>query len=558
MEAIEIKTRLELVKTVDDLAELLNDIKKSEFGSNQYKITGSQLKFFSNDKSAPKRYRTFHIRKKSGGLREIKAPCYQLNIILRILNLALSSIFEPDNVAMGFAPGRSVVSNAQIHIGHNYVFNIDLKDFFPSIPQARVWKRLQLKPFNFSKDVADVVAGLCCASNDDGIKNVLPQGAPTSPLLTNAICCNLDRKMKGVAKRFGLHYSRYADDMTFSSMHNVYQEGSEFRHEIIKIVSEQGFTLNERKTRLLKNGCRQEVTGLTVNAIANVSRKYIRELRWILRAWEKYGYDRAYALFYPRYKVEKGYIKKGEPVMENVVGGKLDYLRMVKGSANATYKKLKARFDKLQQVVFVGTTEEKGRAQKFMFVQPYSMEDFEKWFNTEVTLVVTKNGKLVGKCLIAGIDKTLAITHSTQKYLCPNLNELEPGRIVECDKLLKCNVILCRAKGKNYWMISNQDHKRDKVLSIQNVKINPNDLLDIWEEKGFKAAAEELAMFIGFGKEGDNIKDYNPLDSQSQKSSEKNQKNIFTSLKTYDDRRPLPKDFKPKYNDPKEDLEFEW
>lgn len=558
MEAIEIKNRFELVKTIDDLAELLNDIKKSEFGTIQYKITGSQLKFFSNDKIAPKRYRTFHIRKKSGGLREIKAPCYQLNIILRMLNLALSSIFEPDNAAMGFAPGRSVVTNAQTHIGHNYVFNIDLKDFFPSIPQARVWKRIQLKPFNFSKDVADVLAGLCCASIDDGKKNVLPQGAPTSPLLTNAICCNLDRKMKGVAKRFGLHYSRYADDMTFSSMHNVYQEGSEFRKEIIKIISEQGFTLNDKKTRLLKNGCRQEVTGLTVNAIANVSRKYIKELRWILRAWEKYGYDRAYALFYPKYKTEKGYIKKGEPVMENVVGGKLDYLRMVKGSSNETYKKLKSRFDKLQQVVFVGTAEEKGRAQKFMFVQPYTMENFEEWFNTEVTLAFTKNRKLVGKCQIAGIDKTLAISHSTQKYLCPNLNELASNSIVESKKLEKCHVILCRAKGKNYWMISNQEYKRDKVLSIQNVKVDPNDLLDIWEEKGFKAAAEELAFFIEFGKEGDNIKDYNPfLDSKQESDKDKFQVKNYKGKNLNNELKSIPKDFKPKDDDMSSSLKIE-
>ena len=111
--------------------------------------------------------------------------------------------------------------------------------------------------------------------------------------------------------------------MTFSSMHNVYQENSDFRLEIERIVIEQGFKMNSSKTRLLKTGSRQEVTGLTVNSIANVSRKYISDLRWILHIWEKEGYAKAYALFYPKYKQEKGYIKKGEPVMENVIGGKL-------------------------------------------------------------------------------------------------------------------------------------------------------------------------------------------------------------------------------------------
>ena len=511
MEKLEIRNRIIAIKAVEDLAKLLNDIKKDEFGTSCHKITAKQLKFYSSDTYTSKRYRTFHIRKKSGGLREIKAPCYQLNIILRILNIALGAVFEPDSVAMGFVPGKSVVNNAQIHVGHNYVFNIDLKDFFPSIPQARVWKRLQLEPFNFPKEVANVVAGLCCSYSVERNLNVLPQGAPTSPLLTNAICCNLDRKMKGLAKRFGLHYSRYADDMTFSSMHtsvnndNFYKEDSEFRTELLKIVSEQGFTINDKKTRLQKKGCRQEVTGLTVNAVANVSRKYIHELRWILNAWEKYGYAKAYALFYPRYKSEKGYIKKGEPVMENVIGGKLDYLRMVRGATNPTYKKLQTRFDKLQQVVFIGPEEEQTQSKKFMYVQPYTMAEFKEFFHTEVSLKVTTNGKLVGKCTIAEMEKTLAISRATQDYLCPDLKQHKEGDCVESKKLEKCNVILCRAKGKNYWMITNKDHKRDKILSIQNVKINPDDLLDVWEKEGFKSAAEELSIFIEYGKDGDSF-----------------------------------------------------
>ena len=492
MEKLEIRNRLIAIKTVKDLAEFLSDIKKDEFGTSRYEITDKQLKYFSSDKNVPKRYRTFRIRKKSGGLREIKAPCYQLNIILRMLNIALNSVFEPDSVAMGFVSGKSVVNNAQIHVGHNYVFNIDLKDFFSSIPQARVWKRLQLEPFNLSQEIANVVAGLCCSYNEEQCQNVLPQGAPTSPLLTNAICCNLDRKMKGLAKRFGLHYSRYADDMTFSSMHtsmhndNIYKEGGEFRTELLKIVSDQGFTINDKKTRLQKTGCRQEVTGLTVNAKANVSRKYISELRWILNAWEKYGYAKAYSLFYPRYKSEKGYIKKGEPVMENVIGGKLDYLRMVRGANNVAYKKLQARFDKLQQVVFLGTEEEQIQAKKFMYVQPYTMSEFKEYFYTDVSLSITRTGKLVGKCIIAGMEKILAISHATQIYLCPEFNLHKQEDFIVSEKLEKCHVVLCRAKGKNYWMITNQNHKRDKILSVQNLKINPDKLLDIWEEKGFE------------------------------------------------------------------------
>ncbi|MBR5551664.1 MAG: RNA-directed DNA polymerase [Muribaculaceae bacterium] len=461
MEKLEIRNSLIAIKSVEDLAELLNNIKNDKFKTSRHKITDKQLKYYSNNKYAPKRYRTFHIRKKNGGLREIKAPCYQLNIILRMLNIAFESVFEPDSVAMGFAPGRSVVNNAQMHIRHNYVFNLDLKDFFLSIPQARVWKRLQLAPFNFSLEIANVVAGLCCSYNEERDQNVLPQGAPTSPLLTNAICGNLDRKMKGLAKRFGLHYSRYADDMTFSSMHNVYKEGGEFRTELLKIISEQGFTVNDKKTRLHKAEHRQEVTGLTVNTKANVSRKYIQELRWILNVWDKYGYAKAYALFYPRYKSEMGHIKKGEPVMENVIGGKLDYLRMVRGATNPAYKKLQERFDKLQQVVFLETEEEQPKTQKFMYVQPYTMTEFKEYFLTEVSLIVTKKGKLVGKCTIAGMEKNLSISHAAQDFLCPKLNLCKEGDSVVNEKLNNCYVILCRAKGKNYWMIGLIGQKRN-------------------------------------------------------------------------------------------------
>ncbi|MDD6140162.1 MAG: reverse transcriptase domain-containing protein, partial [Bacteroidales bacterium] len=353
MEKLELTEISKKISTAGDLATVLDEIKRNEFGKVRYGISEKMLRYFSSDSISPKRFRTFHIKKKSGGLREIKAPCRQLDVILSCVNILLKSIYEPSDAAMGFASGRSVLKNAQVHVGHHYVFNIDLKDFFPSIHQARVWKRLQLAPFNFSIEIANILAGLCCSYDANVKANVLPQGSPASPLLTNAICDKLDRRMKGVAKRFGLHYSRYADDMTFSSMHNVYQEESEFRAEIQRIITEQGFCMNERKTRLQKTGARQEVTGLTVNAKANVSRKYISDLRWILSVWEKEGYAKAYAMFYPKYKYEKGYIKKGEPVMENVIGGKLNYLRMVRGENNLAYSKLQARYDALQELVFV-------------------------------------------------------------------------------------------------------------------------------------------------------------------------------------------------------------
>ena len=296
------------IATPMDLLGLLNEIKADLLGDKSYPFTPKQFFILCNPKNERKRYRSFEIPKKSGGSRQICAPCGNLKWFQLCLNEIFKVLYSPSNYAMGFAKGKSIVDNAKMHTNQNYVFNIDLKDFFPSIDQARVWKRLQLAPFNFTPKVAGAIAGLCAIKSARHADNepfgecyVLPQGASTSPLLTNAICDTLDRRLHGLAKRFGLHYSRYADDITFSSMHNVYHEGSAFRKELERIITDQHFTLNKKKTRLSHCSSRQEVTGLTVGAKINVSRKYVKDVRAILHIWEKYGHDAAFATFYPRY-----------------------------------------------------------------------------------------------------------------------------------------------------------------------------------------------------------------------------------------------------------------
>lgn len=490
MEKSEIQYKLKNVKTLADFAKLLNNVKTDEFKTSQYKITEKQLLHFCNPKTVPNRYKTFHIRKKSGGLREINAPCYQLGVLLYILNIVFKAVYTPSESTMGFTEERSVVTNALIHTGHHYVFNIDLENFFPSIPQARVWARIQLPPFSFPREVANVVAGLCCHTNADKTGNVLPQGAATSPLLTNAICDKLDRRMRGIAKRFGLHYSRYADDMSFSSMHNVYQEGSEFRMEIKRLIEEQGFKMNDKKTRLHRDGKRQEVTGLTVNQHVNVTRKYVHDIRWILHCWEKDGYGKAYALFYDYYKRTKGYIKKGEPVMENVIEGKLNYMRMVKGEHNTTYRKLLERFIKLQGLVFVDTETDKGKS--YIYVYSYPVSEFKEYFKTDLVLEVSSKNKLIGKCQIEGRDKILAISKKTQTHLCKDLHAQNPGEVINTKLLDKCFVTLCRSKGKNFWLITSSKMKRSKCLSLLNANIDIDKLLEIWENLGINEAAESL------------------------------------------------------------------
>lgn len=207
-------------------------------------------------------------------------------------------------------------------------------------------------------NIANIIASLCFTEmeverkNEKGEwikvkRNVLPQGAPTSPTITNIICERLDRRLSGLAKRFGLKYSRYADDITFSSMHSEYSKDGEFIKELNRIITDQNFDIKETKTRLQKQGYKQEVTGLVVNEQANVNERYIKELRMWLYTWEKYGYEKAYNYFLLRYKTDKGHIKKGKPDMANVIAGKLEFLKMVKGAENDTYLRLKARLEKL-------------------------------------------------------------------------------------------------------------------------------------------------------------------------------------------------------------------
>ncbi|MDE6272537.1 MAG: reverse transcriptase family protein [Muribaculaceae bacterium] len=502
MEIFDLHYRTMNLTILKEFAELLDEIKQTKFKGVKYQITHKMLRYYSSDYKDSARYKTFHIRKKSGGLREIKSPCPQLEVILTCINEMLKSVYTPSDATMGFTSGKSVLSNAEVHVGHNYVFNIDLENFFPSIPQARVWKRLQLPPFNYPQNIASLIAGLCCCYDSERKTNVLPQGSPTSPLLTNAICDNLDRRMKGVAKRFGLHYSRYADDMTFSSMHNVYQDGSKFREEIKRLITQQGFRMNESKTRLQKIGERQEVTGLIVNSVANVSRKkFMSDLRWIISVWEREGYEKAYALFYRRYKQVKGYIKKGEPVMENVIEGKLNYLRMVRGANYPAYKKLAERFAALNGLVFVDKATDKSRS--YVYVQPYKLKDFQSLFNTEIWLEVSRDGKLIGRCKIDKSEKYLSVSKSTQRILCPTLQELTPGDKVTCKKLENCFVTLCRSRGKNFWLITKFEPRRSRCLSIQNAKLDIDQLLDIWEKKGFESAASALQDFLKNGIDSD-------------------------------------------------------
>ena len=470
MDRKEIARHASQMKSKEDLLNLLNLIKRAEVEelgldlSLFHPFTEKQLNYYCNPKHSYHRYRIFKIKKKSGGFRQITAPRTQtFMMMLSAVNEILRSLYTPSDYAMGFADGRSVVSNATVHKGQNYVFNIDLKDFFPSIEQPRVWKRLQLAPLNFPIPIANLIAGLCSMkethTNEDGtLKNkyVLPQGAPTSPIITNMICDKLDRRLAGLARRFGLQYTRYADDITFSSMHNVYQTNGVFRTELARIITDQGFTMNENKTRLLKKGSRQEVTGIIVSDKLNVTRKYVRDIRNILYLWSRYGYNTAYSMFFPKYKEEKGHVKKGNPDMINVLDGKLMYLKMVKGSEDSVYQKLYMKFCVLANKDF---KQQETESKTISYIQTSDITVFEKQNSTKIEIARSKEGKRYAFFMLGNKKQLISINKEV---------DLDDEQIN-----VKLAISSCRGKdNKTFWLLHKKDKVKESVSSSNGVDID--------------------------------------------------------------------------------------
>lgn len=471
-----IKEAFQNMKSKHDFLNLLNYVKPYIFGEKTKSFDFNHLNFHSNPYT--KQYKSFVVKKKSGADRTINSPSKGLKAIQKCLNLIFQTIYDVQPSVNGFVKGKSIVNNANIHSGNHYVYNIDLKDFFSSIDQARIWGRLQFPPFNLNKErglleVANIISSLCCfqmeverlnENNEWEVvrKNVLPQGAPTSPTITNIICQQLDFYLTAVAKRFGLRYSRYADDITFSSMHNVYKHNSDFIKELNRIITSQNFYIKESKTRLQKRSYRQEVTGLTVNVKPNLKPRYAKQLRMWLFYWENHGYERANFFFTSQYFNDRGYVKKKKPKLEYVLEGKLNFLKMVKGHDNNTYLKLYERFKVLneekmahQTLQLINTKEVNHDPQetvkflkffkydnKYSFKQlvhkPVNENDFDfseilKSANRQfIDLSVGNNNKLnVPKDLINGVQKLFEIlrTSGVDFYNNNNLHPLEDKKI---------------------------------------------------------------------------------------------------------------------------------
>lgn len=197
-----IKNNFLNIKSINDLLYVINETAKLL----NWKYDMSEKDFFFCIQALDSRYKQFSVKKKTGGERVINAPIAPLLSTQKVLNFILSLYFEPHHKAMGFVKGKCVVDNAQFHLGKNYVYNIDLKDFFHSFERKQIKQLFMRKPFNFlyeREDIAFALANLCTFwMNFEGEKKaVLPQGAPTSPILTNILCKRMDFALDKLAKK---------------------------------------------------------------------------------------------------------------------------------------------------------------------------------------------------------------------------------------------------------------------------------------------------------------------------------------------------------------------
>jgi RNA-directed DNA polymerase len=218
--------------------------------------------------SPEKYYRRFELPKRGGGTRQIATPRVFLKVVQRwILKNILYRRPLPEFVT-GFVPHRGILINARLHVGHRYLLRLDVKDFFPSIRFKRV--KEVYSQFGFSDQVNSFLAGLST------LGGVLPQGAPTSPYIANLAFLPCDLEMKIIAERENLNYSRYADDLTFSSENPIRPIVVE---QLRRLIEQARFRVNEEKVRAAGPGQRLFTTGLVVNVKAQPLRTVRRNLR---------------------------------------------------------------------------------------------------------------------------------------------------------------------------------------------------------------------------------------------------------------------------------------
>lgn len=317
------------IKTLADLAGVLN-------------IKIGTLNYYLNKGIDLKCYKSFAINKKDGGLRLIESPVTQLCYIQKTLKKQLDRLYLPKISTHGYVPKRSVYTNANPHANKNVVLNIDIKDFFPSIHFGRVMGMFQKEPFNFNKTIAVALTKLVCYNGK------LPQGAPTSPIISNLIARALDNDLIKLSSKYKLLYTRYCDDITISSKApilpaSIWNEKETLGEELLNVFAKNNFAINYSKVRISYKSSRQMVTGLVVNLKPNIINKRYRKFRTILYYAKQYGMEEGA-------KKNNFLYSNGAPNVDKFrmfLQGTINYYKMVMGIYSSKYQSLATNFNEL-------------------------------------------------------------------------------------------------------------------------------------------------------------------------------------------------------------------
>ena len=252
-------------------------------------------------------YKPFTIKKRNGSERKLVAVKRNLKQIQSNFRRSFENAYEVSKYAHAFVSKttgdefeieadfkrlresirpRGVIKNALVHTNKKLVISIDLKDFFPTITFPRIMGMLKKPPYNFSNKQAAIIAELTCLPKEIDTNRGLPQGAPTSPILSNLICKKLDYQLGKMAGKYNLFYSRYADDLTFSTNDLKRIHPQFVINEVTRHVKRNGFIVNEDKTKVMYSNQRQMVTGIVVNDGLNLNKKHVDALRATLHNLE--------------------------------------------------------------------------------------------------------------------------------------------------------------------------------------------------------------------------------------------------------------------------------
>lgn len=284
----------------------------------------ADLKSLGRNRKSSQQMRHYHYRvfaKRSGSVRLIESPKPRLKELQRqILALLLDEI--PLHPAVhGFCKGRSIRTFTAPHVAQRVVLRMDLRDFFPSVSRARV--QALLRTAGYPEPVADLLGGICTntaprdawdklafhvdplqlrETRDLYAQPHLPQGAPTSPALANLCCYRMDCRLAGLAKSVGAEYTRYADDLAFSGDEEFERRVERFSTHVAVILQEEGFAANHHKTRIMRRGVRQQLTGLVVNQRINVKRVDFDRLKATLTNCVRLGPESQNREAHPNFK----------------------------------------------------------------------------------------------------------------------------------------------------------------------------------------------------------------------------------------------------------------